>query len=168
MLTLTRSIALSVAALSATVLLGAAAPPSSGATPIVNGSGTFLAPDGSTIGFPAHLVELPDGSLNGSGTSSRNGGVGGNSWFHFDVIDSMPSGDDLAVLGVITETKNAPFPVGSLTALMIQDNGQGGGTPDRMLSASGLPPSVTIGQVLAMIPPSSNWFPVASGNFVIH
>ena len=56
----------------------------------------------------------------------------------------------------------------SLTALMIQDNGQGGGTPDKMLSGSGLPSSVTIEQVLASIPPSTFWAPLASGNFVIH
>ena len=168
MLKLTRNIALSAAALSVAVLLGAAAPLPSQATPVVNGMGAFVAGDGSTIAFQVHLVQLPDGSLNGSGSSSRKGGPGGNSWFQFDVIDSMPSGNDLVVLGVITETKGAPFPVGSLTALMIQDNGQGGGTPDKMLSGSGLPSSVTIEQVLASIPPSNFWAPLASGNFVIH
>jgi hypothetical protein len=168
MLKLTRSIALSVAALSVAVLLGAAAPPPSEATPVVNGMGAFVAADGSTIAFQVHLVQLPDGSFNGSGVSSRKGGPGGNSWFKFDVIDSMPSGSDQAVLGVITETMGAPFPVGSLTALMIQDNGQGGGTPDKMLSGSGLPSFVTIEQVLASIPPSTAWAPLASGDFVIH
>ena len=168
MLKLTRSIALSVAALSITVLLGAAAPPSSGAMPVVTGMGAFTAPDGSTISFQVHLVQLPDGSLNGSGISSRKGGPGGNSWFKFDVIDSAATGNELVVLGVITETMGAPFPVGSLTALMIQDNGQGGGTPDKMLSGSGLPSSVTIEEVLAKIPPSTFWTPLASGDFVIH
>lgn len=164
MLKLTGTIALS-AALSAALLLGVATAATGKATPIVNGQGNWETTIG-TVGFEVSLVELPDGSLQGRGTSYLHGedGIG---WFHFEVLDYMDLGGDILIRGVITKTFNSGNIVeGSLTALVVRDNGNGGGPPDGALSASGLPPFVTIEQIAASLPPFR--FPLAVGDFRIH
>lgn len=157
------------AALLAPVLLGASAPIPDGATPIVNGHGEWETPIG-TVGFEVSVVELPDGTLNGHGLSYLHT-EDGNAWFRFEVTEYMFIEGELAVAGLITETFNAPpHFLGSLTVLIIQDNGSSGASADRALSAAGGPPWLTLAQFLSIsqLPPPEFWFPVANGNFVIH
>jgi hypothetical protein len=156
------------AALSAAVLLGAASPSPVAGHPIVTGHGQWEIPAG-TVGFQISLVELPDGSLNGHGLSTLHS-ASGNAWFHFVVTEYQYVGDELAVAGLIVDTFNTPpnF-LGSQTILLVQDNGSGG-APDKAISASGIPPSFSLAQVLSLIPPPPPefWFPLAGGNFKIH
>lgn len=174
MLKLTRSIAMSFTAVSAALLLGAAAPSAGGASPIVSGHGNWVIPGGDIVSFQVSVVELPNGAINGHGVSYRRG-PNGLSWIHFEVIEYAYFGGEVAVLGVITEVFNTPatIPVGSLTALLVQDNGNGGSAPDRAVSAVGLPTFLTLAQILNTPPPLGPpppefWFPLAHGNFQMH
>jgi hypothetical protein len=170
MLKLTSTIALS-AALSAAVLLGGATPTTAGTptctdTSILTGGGSWETPIG-TVGFNVSVIERIDGSFRGSGMSYLHN-ESGISWFHFKVTGCTFVGDEILVVGRITRTFNVPprIAVGSLTALLVQDNGSGGAVPDMVLSASGLPPFLTIDQIAAGLPPFR--FPLATGNFRIY
>ena len=137
-----------------------------GANPMVNGHGNWET-DIGTVGFQVSVGELPDGTIHGRGVSTMHT-ENGNGWFHFDVVDAAPYGDEFAVLGLITDTVNTPpqFP-GSLTVLIIRDNGGNGS--DMALSAAGLPSFLTLDAILygPMSPPPFR-FPVAHGNYKIH
>ena len=152
--------------LSAAVLIGAPTPSGNEGTPIVNGHGEWETGIG-TVGFQVSLVELPGGSLQGHGVSYLHS-ESGNGWFHFEVTEYAFVGDELAVAGIITETFNTPPQfLGSLTVLIIQDNDGNGALPDKALSASGLPPSLSLDDILNGPPPDLR-FPLAHGNFQIH
>jgi hypothetical protein len=156
-------------ALSAALLIGSATSSPGGADPIFTGHGQWETPIG--VSFQVHLIELPDGSVKGKGSSSLHG-ANGVGWFHFDVTEYMYVGDELAVAGIVTKVFNTPPGFeGSLTVLIVQDNGSGGATPDKAISATGLPPFLTLAQILNgpnPPPPPELWFPLAGGNFTIH
>jgi hypothetical protein len=139
---------------------------SKGANPIVNGHGNWETEIG-TVGFQVSVVELPDGTISGRGVSTMRA-ENGNGWFHFDVVDAAPYGDEIAVLGLITDAVNTPprF-LGSLTVLIIKDN-EGNGS-DMALSAAGLPPWLSLDDILygPMSPPPFR-FPLAHGNYKTH
>ena len=137
-----------------------------GANPIVNGRGTWETAIG-TVGFQVSVVELPDGTINGHGVSTLHT-ENGNAWFHFDVVDAAPYGDEIAVLGLITDAVNTPPQfLGSLTMLIIKDN-EGNG-PDMALSAAGLPPWLSLDAILyGPMPPPDSRFPLAHGNYRMH
>lgn len=166
----------SLAALSAAVLMGSPAPSAPDGTPVVTGQGKWLIPTGDVVGFEVSVVELPDGTLQGGGRSSKTGAAG-NGWFQYDVVDYCFVGDEIFVIGIIDEVMNAPADwVGSWTVLGIQDNGSGGAL-DRSISSSGIPSFITLEQIKALLnsppdqggpPPADSWFPHFAGNFVIH
>ena len=139
---------------------------SKGANPIVNGRGTWETAIG-TVGFQVFVVELPDGTINGHGVSTMHA-ENGNGWFHFDVVDAAPYGDEIAVLGLITDAVNTPPQfLGSLTVLIIKDN-EGNGS-DMALSAAGLPPWLSLDNILyGPNPPPPFRFPLAHGNYQMH
>jgi hypothetical protein len=167
---LTQRLSLSALCLAGAALLAAAAPPSNGATPILNGHGNWLAPDGATLGFQVNVVQLPSGEFHGSGRSYRRANNDADGSFKFEVLDAMTWDGDQAVLGVITDTVNTPphIAVGTLVALLVQDNGQGGGMTDKAISASGLPSFLTLADILPSAPPMSEWPSLEAGNFVVH
>jgi hypothetical protein len=137
-----------------------------GASPIVQGHGNWETQIG-TIGFQVSVVELPDGTIDGHGVSTMHA-ESGNAWFHFDVVDAAPYGDEIAVLGLITDAVNSPPQfVGSLTVLIIKDNERN--TPDMALSAAGLPPFLSLDNILyGPNPPPPFRFPLAHGNYEMH
>jgi hypothetical protein len=137
-----------------------------GANPIVNGRGTWEI-DMGTVGFQVSVVELPDGTFNGHGVSTLHT-ENGNAWFHFDVVEAAPFGDEIAVLGLITDAVNSPpnF-VGSKTALIIMDNQRNGS--DTALSAAGLPPFLSLDNILyGPNPPPPFRFTLTHGNYKMH
>jgi hypothetical protein len=138
---------------------------SKGANPIVNGRGTWENPIG-TVGFQVSVVELPDGTFNGHGVSTLHT-ENGNAWFHFDVVDAAPYGDEIAVLGLITDVVNTPpgF-LDSQMLLIIRDN-EGNG-PDMALSAARIPPTLELDFILENMPIPDFRFPLAHGNYKIH
>jgi hypothetical protein len=140
-----------------------------GANPLVNGRGQWETNIG-TVGFQVSVGERPDGTIQGRGVSTMHA-VNGNGWFHFDVVDAAPylvHGDEIAVLGLITDAVNTPpqFP-GSQVVLIIRDNGGNGS--DMALSAAGLPTWLSLDDILygPMAPPPFR-FPVAHGNYKMH
>ena len=139
---------------------------SKGANPIVQGHGNWETQIG-TVGFQVSVVELPDGTINGHGVSTMHA-ESGNAWFHFDVVDAAPYGDEIAVLGLITDAVNSPprF-VGSLTVLIIKDNDRN--RSDMALSAAGLPPWLSLDDILygPNSPPPFR-FPLDHGNYKMH
>lgn len=136
---------------------------SKSAHPMVNGHGTWETQIG-TVGFQVSVVELPDGTIHGHGVSTMHT-ENGNAWFHFEVVDAAPYGDEFAVLGLITDTFNSPPQLlGSQTMLIIQDNGSNGS--DMVLSGF-LPPWLSLDEILNGPPPSLR-FPLAHGNFTLH
>lgn len=137
-----------------------------GATPIVNGHGNWATGMG-TVGFQVSVVEFPDGTINGHGMSTMQS-ENGNGWVHFNVVDAAPYGDEIAVLGLITDAVNAPLQfIGSLTVLIIRDNGRN--ESDMALSGAGLPPSLSLDNILyGPTPPPSSRLAVAHGNFMVH
>ena len=139
---------------------------SNGATPMVNGHGKWET-DIGTVGFQVSVGKLPDGTINGHGVSTMHT-ENGNGWFHFDVIDAAPYGDEIAVLGLITEAVNTPPQfLGSLTVLIIRDN-EGNGS-DMALSAAGIPSFLSLDNILyGPNPPPPFRFPLAHGNYKIH
>ena len=139
---------------------------SKGANPIVNGHGKWETEMG-TVGFQVSVVELPDGTINGHGVSTMHT-ENGNGWFHFDVVDAAPYGDEIAVLGLITDAVNSPPQfVGSLTVLIIKDNERN--SSDMALSGSGLPPWLTLDNILyGPNPPPPFRFTLANGNYKLH
>ena len=139
---------------------------SKGASPIVNGHGTWETQIG-TVGFQVSVVELPDGTINGHGVSTMHT-ESGNAWFHFDVVDATPYGDEIAVLGLITDAVNSPPQfVGSLTVLIIKDN-EGNGS-DMALSGAGIPPWLSLEDILyGPNPPPPFRFPLGIGNYKVH
>jgi hypothetical protein len=139
---------------------------SKSANPMVNGKGTWETQIG-TVGFQVSVVELPDGTIHGQGVSTMHT-ESGNAWFHFEVLDAAPYGEEFAVLGLITDTFNSPPQfLGSLTMLIIQDNEPNGS--DMVLSGAGLPPWLTLDDILyGPNPPPSLRFPLAHGNFTLH
>ena len=137
-----------------------------GAKPIVNGRGTWENPIG-TVGFQVSVVELPDGTFNGHGVSTLHTD-NGNAWFHFDVVDAAPYGEEIAVLGLITDAVNSPpnFP-GSLTVLIIKDNQRNGS--DTSLSGAGIPPFLSLDDILyGPNPPPPFRFTLTHGNYKMH
>ena len=139
---------------------------SNGANPIVKGHGKWETEIG-TVGFQVSVVELPDGTINGHGVSTMHA-ESGNAWFHFDVIDAAPYGDEIAVLGLITDAVNSPPQfVGSLTVLIIMDNERNGS--DTALSGAGIPPWLSLDDILyGPNPPPPFRFPLAHGNYKMH
>ena len=137
-----------------------------GASPIVQGHGNWETQIG-TIGFQVSVVELPDGTIDGHGVSTMHA-ESGNAWFHFDVVDAAPYGDEIAVLGLITDAVNSPPQfVGSLTVLIIKDNESS--TPGTALSAAGLPPFLSLDNILyGPNPPPPFRFSLAHGNYEMH
>jgi hypothetical protein len=137
---------------------------SKGASPTVNGHGTWETQIG-TVGFQVSVVELPDGTINGHGVSTMHA-ENGNGWFHFDVVDAAPYGDEIAVLGLITDAVNTPpnF-LDSQVLLIIKDN-EGNGS-DMALSAAGLPPTLELDFILEFMPIPDFRFPLAHGNYTI-
>lgn len=168
---LTRTIVLSAALLLSALLAGsptssASPSPVRSGGPVLTGSGAWETPIG-TVGFQVSLTEQGNGSLCGSGRSYLLG-ENGFSMFRFDVCDYLYVGNEILVLGLITDTFNTPpnIAVGSLTALVVQDNGSGNGVTDMAISASGLPPFLTIEDLAATLPPFR--FSLGSGNFTAH
>jgi hypothetical protein len=139
---------------------------SKGANPIVQGHGNWETQIG-IVGFQVSVIELPDGTINGHGMSTMHA-ESGNGWFHFDVVDAAPYGDEIAVLGLITDAVNTPPQfLGSLTMLIIKDN-EGNGS-DTALSAAGLPPWLSLDAILyGPMPPPDFRFPLAHGNYRMH
>ena len=137
-----------------------------GANPIVQGHGSWETQIG-TVGFQVSVVELPDGTITGHGVSTMHA-ASGNAWFHFDVVDAAPYGDEIAVLGLITDAVNSPPQfVGSLTVLIINDDERNGS--DMALSGAGLPPWLSLGDILyGPNPPPPFRFPLAHGNYKMH
>jgi hypothetical protein len=138
---------------------------SKGANPIVNGHGSWETAIG-TVGFQVSVRELPDGTINGHGVSTMHA-ENGNGWFHFDVVDAAPYGDEIAVLGLITDAVNTPpnF-LDSQMLLIIKDN-EGNGS-DMALSSAGLPPTLELDFILEFMDIPDFRFPVAHGNYKIH
>jgi hypothetical protein len=138
---------------------------SNGANPMVNGHGKWET-DIGTVGFQVSVGELPDGTINGHGVSTMHT-ENGNGWFHFDVVDAAPFGDEIAVLGLITKAVNTPPQfLGSLTVLIVRDN-KGNGS-DMALSATGLPSWLTLDNILyGPTPPPPFRFPLTLGNYKI-
>jgi hypothetical protein len=168
MLKLTSTL-LIAAGLSAVTLF--AAPATTNGNPILTGHGNWEIP-GGTVGFQVSVVELPDGSFNGHGVSTLHGATG-NAWFHFEVVEAFPVGEAIGVIGIITDTHNTPpHWEGAWNALVIQDNGNGGGPDDRAFSAAGAPSSLPIEVVRAFVlgtaGPPEDWFAVTGGNFTVH
>lgn len=160
-------------ALMAGVLLGTATPNGGGASPILTGYGSWMTPAAETISFQVSVVELSDGTVKGRGVSTKHG-PSGSSAFHFEVTEYLSVGNEMYVAGIITKVKDAlPGWLGQLTMLGVQDNGSGVGIADKMLSGSGLPPSLTIAQILSLPPPMGPpppafWPSLTNGNFTIH
>ena len=139
---------------------------SNGANPVVKGHGKWEI-DIGTVGFQVSVGELPDGTINGHGVSTLHT-ENGNAWFHFDVVDAAPYGDEIAVLGLITDAVNSPPQfVGSLTMLIIKDNERNG--TDMALSGAGIPPFLSLDDILygPNAPPPFR-FPLAHGNYKMH
>ncbi len=166
------------AALSASFLLGTASQSFAQGTPIghghLKGGPTPAAPAPSIIDLTFSLVELPDGSLVGSGKLTKKSD---GTWILFDLTSYMFIGDTLYAAGPITEAFNTDDPrrqVGATFFVAIQDNGDGGDGQAMDSFIEGGVPAVfgplTIQQIIASIgpPPPEIFRQGISGNIVIH
>ena len=159
-------------ALSCTLFLGFATPSPVGGNPVLTGHGEWEVP-GATISFTVNAIELPDGSLQGHGRTSRVS-EGEKGWAHFDVTDSLEFGGGLAVSGIISQVNGAPEELlGTQVILLVLDEGDDGSGADRAISAIGVPPELSLEDILFAPPPFGPpppefWFPLSAGNFKIH
>jgi len=169
MLKFKNKIAVSLA-LSAALLTAAAVATPGGSTPILNGHGQWATPIG-TIGFEVSAIEMPDGSVQGEGFSTKFDETGAH-WFHFEVDEYAYVGEGVIVLGTIDQVfETPPEWLGSKVALAVRDDGSGGSSQDSAISASGLPAWITLDFLLSLppgLPPVETWFPLQSGSFTIH
>lgn len=145
------------------------------ATPIANGhvkgGPTISTQEPSIIDLTFNLVELPDGSLVGSGKLTKKSAQG---WIKFDVTSYVVLEDGVLMAGPVTALKvgNEPSPwsVGNTFFVFIHD----GETPsqDRFIEGR-VPPQfgpLTAQQIAMLLgsPPPAIYRQALSGNLVIH
>jgi len=163
------------AALSTAFLLTSSASASAQATPIANGhikgGPTIATQTPSVLDLTFHLVELPDGSIAGSGKLTKKSADG---WIMFDLTSYVYVGDMVLMAGPVTAqkegTEESPWNIGDTFFVVVED----GETPSMDRFIEGRVPSefgpLTAEQILAFggPPPPAIFRPALSGNLVIH
>ena len=161
------------AAIGLALFVGTTTLVSAQATPIANGGGSLLTPDGRVQHFAFHVVELPDGSVRGHGVRVE---PASNAIVIFEVTSFMFVGNVLAMAGPVTMTRNAPpqFVIGGTVFFGLTDEGYGSAPADASTGLTPLPPflgNLTIQQIIAMIgsgPPPEALSPLFAGNIRFH
>ena len=159
------------------ILLGTASQSYAQATPIASGhlkgGPTIVTPVPSIVDLTFTLVELPDGSVLGSGKLT-NQSLG--SWILFDLTSYIFVGDGILMMaGTVTKQHTTVIPpkfqVGNTVFFAIKDKGNGGGV-DEFIDGL-VPPAfgpVTIQQIFAVsgVPPPEIFRKGISGNITFH
>lgn len=163
------------AALTAAFLFGTAASSYAQASPIVNGhltGGASQAGGPAVIDLTLSLVELPNGSLVGSGKSSNKES---GAWFTYNLTSYMFIGNTFYAAGTITATHNTGgnFAVGDTYFVAVKDNGNGNGPVMDEFIEGHIPGAygpLTIQQIIAIIgpPPPAIFRQGISGNITLH
>lgn len=166
-----------LAALTVAFLFGTASQGYAQATPIAGGhltaGPTISNPASSIVELTFNLVELPDGSVVGSGKSTKQAT---GAWYQFDITSYMFVGDGILMMaGTVTAVHDVAgfVSVGSTVFYAVKDNGNGGG-PVLDQFIDGVVPAifgpVTIQQIFAFtgVPPAEIFREGLNGNFKFH
>lgn len=156
------------AALSAALVLGAAAPTQAQATPIAIGHGSWIGANQMEHWIEFSLVQRPNGSVCGHAIGFE---PATHAFIYIQLNSFMFAGDTLMVAGRIAVAINMPpqYPVGGTSFFAVNDNT---GAPDGFAGLGQVPPqfgNLTIQQIYALIgsPPPQAFAPLTTGNIRI-
>jgi hypothetical protein len=132
--------------------------------PSASGSGVLIQqPSGAMRTFTFHARVMPDGSVEGEyDNHNRQGGFVN----HGDVDCLRFIGENVAVMsGPVTRSTNPAAVMGSVTIFLVEDNGEGAETPDRISLLAIFPPGSTL-NCMTLTPLSAQ--PIVGGNVQVH
>ncbi|MCB9082276.1 MAG: hypothetical protein H6555_11250 [Lewinellaceae bacterium] len=130
--------------------------------PSASGHGYFLLPDDTKRQFTFHANTMPDGSVQGNGVLTYQGGELN---IKFDIDCLSITGNTAFMSGVITSSNLEGAPVGTPCLFQVEDNGEGSKTdPDnisRLLITDAFPLDCANPSVIFFL------YPVIGGNIQV-